>query len=72
LQFQKRRQLFIRVRNETLSVVAGASAIQIVRPLESTPDTQPQFQPDLLTLSALFRSTSLRFEELMIGFSFAS
>jgi cation diffusion facilitator CzcD-associated flavoprotein CzcO len=41
----KRSQLFIRVHNETLSVVAVcASAIQIVRPLESTAATQPQLQ----------------------------
>jgi hypothetical protein len=30
-----------------------ASAIQIVRPLESTTDTQPQLQPALLRLSAI-------------------
>jgi hypothetical protein len=30
-----------------------ASAIQIVRPRESTPETQPQLQPALLRLSAI-------------------
>jgi hypothetical protein len=29
-----------------------ASTIQIVRPLESTAETQPKLQPDLLSLSA--------------------
>jgi hypothetical protein len=52
-QFQKRRQFFIRVHNETLSVVAGASAIQIIRPRESTVATQPQLQPVSLRLSAM-------------------
>ena|SRR5207247_7514882 len=43
-----------------------ASAIQIVRPLESTPETQPQLQPALLRLSAMifpvlhFRSGEIR------------
>ena len=36
---------FIRMNNETLSCVGAASAIQIVRPLESIADTQPQLQP---------------------------
>jgi hypothetical protein len=35
LQFQKRRQLFIGVHNETLPSSRCASATQIVRPLES-------------------------------------
>jgi hypothetical protein len=30
-----------------------ASAIQLVRPLQSTPETQPQLQPALLRLSAM-------------------
>jgi hypothetical protein len=33
-----------------------ASAIKIVRPLESIAETQPQLQPDALTLSAKFTS----------------
>jgi hypothetical protein len=53
-EFQKRRQLFIRSHNETLPIAARcASAIQIVRPLESIADTQPQLQPALLRLSAM-------------------
>jgi hypothetical protein len=43
----------IRTHNETLSSPRCASAIQIVRPLESTTDTQPQLQPALLRLSAI-------------------
>jgi hypothetical protein len=38
-QFHKRGQLFICVHDKTLSVVAMASAIQIVRPSESTAAT---------------------------------
>jgi len=45
LQFQKRSQLFIRVHNETLPSSRCASAIQIVRPLESIAETQPKLQP---------------------------
>jgi hypothetical protein len=37
----KRRQQFIRVRNETFSVVAMCVCIQIVRPLESFPGCAP-------------------------------
>jgi hypothetical protein len=37
----KRRQQFIRVRNETFSVVAMCVCIQIVRPLESIPGCAP-------------------------------
>ena len=33
------------LHNETLSVIACASAIQIVRPSESIAETQPQLQP---------------------------
>jgi hypothetical protein len=43
----KRSQLFIRLHNEMLSVVA-MSAIQIVRPAESRAETQPQLHPALL------------------------
>jgi hypothetical protein len=43
----------MRPHNDTLSVVAIVSAIQIVRPLESIADTQPQLQPALLRLSAI-------------------
>ena len=39
-QFQKRSQDFIGTHDETLS-----ATIQIVCPLESTPDTQPQRHP---------------------------
>jgi len=53
-EFQKRRQLLIRAHNETLSVIAMCIAIQIVRPLESIAETQPQLQPALLRLSATF------------------
>jgi len=42
LQFNKHSQLFIRANNETLSVARCASAIQIVRPLESIAETQPK------------------------------
>jgi hypothetical protein len=38
------RSASVRTRNETLSVVAIASTIQIVRPLESIAETQPQLQ----------------------------
>jgi hypothetical protein len=44
-QFNKRRQLFIRTHNETLPVVAMASATKIVRARESMVATQPQLQP---------------------------
>ena len=54
----KRRQFFIRVHNETLTVVAVRSAIQIVRPLESIAETRPQLQPALLRLSAMIPNTS--------------
>ena len=41
------KMLFELIREE------AASAIQIVRPLESTAETQPQLQPALLRLSAM-------------------
>src|SRR5436309_314173 len=44
-QFDKRGQLFIRTHR--------ASTIQIVRPSESMAKTQPQLQPDLLSVSAM-------------------
>jgi hypothetical protein len=37
-----------------------ASAIQTVRPLESTPDTQPQLHPALLRFSAMISQFSFR------------
>jgi hypothetical protein len=40
-KFDKRRQLFIRTHNETLSVVAVRSATKIVRPRESNTQVQP-------------------------------
>src|ERR1043166_8562529 len=52
-QFQKRGQLFISAHNETLSIVACASTIQIVCPLESIAETQPQLHPALLRLLAM-------------------
>jgi hypothetical protein len=52
LKFDKRGQLFISA-HKTLSVVAVRAAIQIVRPLESIADRQPQLQPALLRLSAM-------------------
>jgi hypothetical protein len=63
-QFNERSQLFICVDNETLSVILMRvcnperspvifSRLQIVRPLESTVETQPQLQPALLRLSAI-------------------
>ena len=53
-QFQKRRQLFISARTmNRFPLSRCASAIQIVRPLESTAETQPQRQPALLRLSAI-------------------
>jgi hypothetical protein len=42
-----RSQLFIRTHNETLSVVAMRVSNQIVCPLESIADKQPQLQPAL-------------------------
>ena len=53
LQFQKRSYLFIRTHDETFSVPQCASTIQIVRPLKSKADTQPQLQPAFLRLSAI-------------------
>jgi hypothetical protein len=53
LKFEKRAQLFIGVRNETLSVAAMCVAMKMVRRLESIAETQPQLQPDALRLSAI-------------------
>jgi len=53
-EFHKRSQLFIRTHNKTLPLRC-ASTIQIVRPLESMAETQPQLQPALLRLSAVIR-----------------
>jgi hypothetical protein len=52
-QFNKRSQSFIGADNERFPSSRCASAIQIVRPSESTAETQPQLQPDLLSLSAM-------------------
>ena len=41
----KRSQLFIRRTTKRFPSSRCASAIQIVRPLESTVETQPQLQP---------------------------
>jgi len=49
---QETRQLFFRTHNVTLPSPQCASAIQIVRALESTVETQPQLHPALLRLSA--------------------
>jgi hypothetical protein len=52
-EFRKSHQLFIRTHDETVAVGACASATKIVRPPESTVETQPQLQPALLRLSAM-------------------
>jgi hypothetical protein len=46
---------FIGSHNETFFVGRCAPAIQIVRPSESTAETQPKLQPALLRSSALNR-----------------
>jgi hypothetical protein len=46
------------VHNETLSVVAVRISKNIVCPLESTVETQPQLQPALLRLSPMIPNTS--------------
>jgi hypothetical protein len=51
-QFHKPGQLFIRTTKRFPSPQC-ASAIQIVHPLESIAETQPQLQPALLRLSAI-------------------
>ena len=48
-EFQKRSQLFIRVHNETLSVVAMRVNNPDRSPSESIAETQPQHQPALLS-----------------------
>src|SRR6266700_2965885 len=45
---QAQSQLLIRTRSETLSVAVKHAANQVVRPLESIAETQPQLQPPLL------------------------
>ena len=53
-ELQKRSQLFIGVHTENVfRWPRCASAIQIVRPLESTVTTQPQLHPALLSFSAM-------------------
>ena len=44
-----------------------ASAIQIVRPLESTAETQPQLQPALLRLSAIDRAGGTQRQIMLLG-----
>jgi hypothetical protein len=67
-KFQKRSQLFIRVHNETLSVAAMWSAIQIVRPSQSKAETQPQLQPAFLRLSAIISQYFTRFDQCPFSF----
>ena len=43
-----------------------ASAIQIVRPLESIAETQPQLQPALLRLSAIISQFFVRFRAIAL------
>src|SRR5205807_1077244 len=50
---QERSQLIVSSRDEPRSVAAMCVAIQIVRPLESIAETQPQLQPASLRLSAM-------------------
>ena len=52
-KFNKRGQILIGVHNEMLPSPRCASAIQVVRPLESIAETQPKLQPALLRLSAM-------------------
>jgi hypothetical protein len=52
LQFQKRRQLLVRTHNETLSVVAMRVSNPDRSPAGIHVATQPQLQPDALSLSA--------------------
>ena len=51
-EFNKRGQLFVGMDNKAPSPRC-ASRIQIVRPLESIAETQPQLHPALLRLSAM-------------------
>jgi len=53
LQFQKRRQLFIRVHNEAIPVVAMCVRNPDCPAAESIAETQPQLQPAFLRLSAM-------------------
>ena len=59
-EFQKRSQFLIRSQTKRFPSLRCASAIQIVRPLESTPEIQPQRQPALLRLSAMIFQNSPR------------
>jgi len=52
-QFQKRRKLFIRVHNETVSVVAMCQQSRSFALYDSTPETQLQLHPALLSLSEI-------------------
>src|SRR5258708_6254536 len=52
-KLQKRRQLFIRTHNETLSVVAMCISNPYYSLLAGHCQTQPQLQPDALSLSAI-------------------
>src|SRR5215469_4309360 len=50
-------QLPMKIYNKA-TLASFAALLKIVRPLESTTDTQPQFQPALLKLSAMIPNTS--------------
>jgi len=47
LKLKKRRQLFVSVHNEALTVAAMCVCNSEVRPLESIAETQPQLHPAL-------------------------
>jgi hypothetical protein len=60
-KFEKSRQLFIRSRNEPLSVVAmRVCNPDRVRPLESIAETRPKLQPAALSLSAMISQDFIR------------
>jgi hypothetical protein len=67
----KRDQLFIRTRNEPLSVVAMCVCNQDCSPSESIAETQPQPEPALLRLSAIISRERFSTFALML-FSFVS
>jgi hypothetical protein len=52
-EFQKRSQLFLRVRNKTLAVVSMRVNNPDRSPWQSTAETHPKLQPALLRLSAI-------------------
>ena len=59
-QFHKRGQLFIRMHNETLSVVAMRISKSDCSTVESIAETQLQLQPALLRLSAMISEYFMR------------